>query len=176
MYLSDAAGRSRALPTVATVDIPDGIAGIRETLKIMQRFAVEGSRDRDVYLLARALMVDAGVDPKDWAGEVRALHTFVRDDIRYTRDPADSEAVQTPAATLRIRTGDCDDKATLLAALLKSLKHPAKFVAVAFKPGELSHVYVETKIRDRWVPLETTEPWAVGRAPPGVVGRMEKNV
>lgn len=159
------------LPSVK-VTVPNGMDGIRATLKIMQRFALENAAAVRQFVQTE---ITGHLAQKDWAGEVRAVHDFVRDRIRYVKDPVGMELVQTPQATLQLKSGDCDDKSVLAAAMLKSIGHPSRFVAVAFKPGELSHVYVESKIGGRWIALELTEPWEAGRAPPHV-GRMVKDV
>jgi len=69
-------------------------------------------------------------------------------------------------------TGDCDDKAVLLASMLESIGHPTRFVALAFKAGKYSHVLVESKIGNKWVALETTEPVRIGWYPPKVQKRL----
>ncbi len=93
--------------------------------------------------------------------EIERLWRFVRDQIRYVRDVHGVETVQTPERTLQIGQGDCDDKATLLAAMLESIGHPARYVALAFQPSNFSHVLVETKVgrgpRATWIAMETTE-------------------
>ena len=96
--------------------------------------------------------------------EAEELFRFVRDDIRYLRDVDGVETLQAPDYTLRKMFGDCDDKSVLLATLLMSIGHPARFVAVGFgRPNDFDHVYVETAIgnpRDpqNWYALETTVP------------------
>lgn len=102
---------------------------------------------------------------KDYACEAAALHRFVRDGIRYVQDPIDVERIQSPDKTLELAAGDCDDKAILLASLLESMGHQARFVAIGFEPGVFSHVYVETKIGDVWIAAETTEPVEFGWEP-----------
>ena len=77
--------------------------------------------------------------------------------------------MQTPDKTLSDGSGDCDDKCVLLAALLQSIGHPVRFVAVGFRRGgPLSHVFVETPIGAYWICCETTEPWPLGRKPPNI--------
>lgn len=153
--------------------IPDGPAGIHATLKIMSCFVKEGKKTLSIR--DKALSLVSGLLQKDWSGEVRCLHAFVRDHIRYVGDITDVETVQSAVYTLRHAAGDCDDKSVLLASLLESIGHPTKFVAVGMSPGMYEHVYLETKIGTRWVPLETTEPVEMGwQPPPGMVkARME---
>lgn len=157
--------------------IPDGIPGIIVTLREMARLTNTAKKSPQVRELALSLTRD--LPPKNWTAEVRALHGFVRDRIRYVQDINGVETVAIPEVTLRLGQGDCDDKSVLLASLLESIGHPARFVAVGFRPGELEHVYVDTKIRDQWIPLETTEPVEAGFLPwmrDGVKKPVERRV
>lgn len=159
--------------------LPPGAAGTRATLVMMQRLAREGARDPAVIEAARDILRRAGVRGHDVLGEVRALFTFARDRVRYTRDPVGVELLQTPARTLRTLVGDCDDKSTLLAALLHAVGHPAQllFRAVAAnpsRPGMYSHVYVVANVAGRRVPLDPTPPDApMGWQVSGISGAME---
>lgn len=120
-----------------------------------------------------ALDLTSQLRPKDWAGEIKAVFEFVRDQIRYTRDIRGMETLQIPPVTLDLSAGDCDDKSTLLAALLESIGHPTRFVAVGYTvPKAYSHVYVETKLGPRWVALDATMPVDVGWSPRPPVARL----
>jgi transglutaminase-like putative cysteine protease len=143
--------------------ISDGPAGIHETLVVMRDFVRDGKKLMSVR--GKAIQLTNGLAQKDWTGEIRKLHAYVRDCIRYVGDVTDVETVQTPDATLRIGAGDCDDKSVLLCALLESLGHPTKFVAIGFTPGVYEHVYCETKVGERWIALEATEPVEAGWEP-----------
>jgi transglutaminase-like putative cysteine protease len=143
-------------PTVARMgDIPSGRAGTKETLRLMRRIVLDSLKEpaQKVRELALSLVKDR--PQRRSYPEVVALHQFVRDGIRYVKDPVPFELLQTPQKTLEYGQGDCDDKSILLAALLQSIGHPARFVSVGFKGGPLSHVLVDTRIRDKWIPLET---------------------
>lgn len=109
------------------------------------------------------------IPQRNWSKEVAAIHAFVRDNIRYTRDPDGLELVQTPEKTLEYMAGDCDDQCVLLASLLTSVAHPVKFCALGFEGGPLfEHVLTETKIGAQWIALETIIPKPMGWRPPGV--------
>lgn len=144
------------LPATGTLHaIPSGPAGIKVTLNLMRRLVREYKTALPIRQTAVALT--NGVPQKDWIGEARRVFSFVKDHIRYVKDVSGVETIQTPLRTLQNEAGDCDDKATLLAALLESIGHPTRFVAMAFRPGNYSHVLPEVRIGRRWVPLETTE-------------------
>lgn len=126
------------------------------------------------HLSVRQAALDAvqGLAQKDWAGEVRALHAWVRDRVRFTRDIRGVETIQTPDITLALGQGDCDDKSVLLASMLESIGHPSRFVAIGFAPEEFEHVYVESKVGQNWVPLDATEPVQAGWSPKRTVSRL----
>ena len=162
--------QSRKLTTTLQT-IPAGPEGVYQTLKIMKHLTRMGKKD--IAIRSKALDLTRNLNQKDWLGEVKNLHRFVRDHIRYIRDIRDVETVAFPEITLELGQGDCDDKSVLLASLLESIGHPTRFIAVGFKPHNYSHVYLETKIGNTWIGLETTEPVEVGWQPKGVMARME---
>lgn len=151
--------------------LPPGAPGTRATLVAMSDLVHRYKRaDR---IRSTAIELTRGLAPKDWSAEVRALFDFVRDHIRYTRDVRGVETLQTPDATLDLEAGDCDDKSTLLAALLESIGHPTRFVAVGYRtPGDFAHVYVETRVGNRWVALDATMNVEAGWSPRPPVTRM----
>lgn len=110
---------------------------------------------------------------KNFAGQVHRVHNYVKQNIAYVKDVNGVETVQTPEQTIRNRAGDCDDQSVLVAAMLESIGHPTRFVAIRMKPlGPFVHVFVETLVGRRWLPVETTEDWPVGYHPPKFAGRM----
>lgn len=151
-------------PPTLLGQLPDGEAGTRATLQLMsalvRQYKKPGFRTwQSAHDLVREL------PPKNWPAEVQALHEYVRDHIRYTRDTHGLETVQTPDATLDLGMGDCDDKATLLAAQLGAIGHPSRFVAIGRRPGSYSHVFVQTRLANRWVSLDPTMAVPVGWMP-----------
>jgi transglutaminase-like putative cysteine protease len=157
--------------------IPSGPAGIRITLRKMVDLTRQYRKDPGIRQLASQLVRD--LPQYDTLGEIKALHAFVRDSIRYTNDIRNVELLQTPQATLEMGVGDCDDKSTLLGSLLESIGRPARYVAIALKPStDYSHVLVETRFgnKGKWLPLETIRPVEVGWWPPGVSKQMIAHV
>jgi transglutaminase-like putative cysteine protease len=150
--------------------IPSGTEGVRATLNEMRKLVRDYKKNDQIRSTAAELV--SPLQQKNFMGEIKRLHAFVRDQIRYLRDIHNVETLQSPPETLRRRYGDCDDKATLLAALLESIGHPSRFVAIGKAPGKFSHVYVETRVGPKWIGLETTEPVDVGWKPQNVLARM----
>ena len=135
----------------------------------MARLARAGKTNMLVRTTALRLIED--LPQKAYLAEIERLWRWVRDDIRYAKDVHGVETVQTPERTLELRAGDCDDKVTLICAMLESIGHPCRMVAMAFTPNNYSHVIAETKVgrgyKATWIPLETTEDKPFGWYPRG---------
>jgi len=150
--------------------LPRGDAGVKHTLHVMRSLVRQFKKNLPLRELA--LSIVQPLPGKAWSREVAALQRWVQTNIRYVKDIRGVETVHAPDKLLLIRQGDCDDQAVLLAAMLETLGHPSRFVAVGFSPFAYSHVLTETKIGDKWVALETINPWAPGRKPPGIIKQM----
>lgn len=110
---------------------------------------------------------------KNFGEQVRRIHSYVRNNIAYVKDVNGVETVSTPERTIQNRAGDCDDQAVLVASLLESIGHPTRFVAIKMRPlGPYVHVFTETLVGRRWLPVETTEDWPIGFHPPKFAKRM----
>jgi predicted transglutaminase-like cysteine proteinase len=134
-----------------------------QALLHMAKVAAEGAISAPVRLTA--LRLTKPLPPKDWIGELCVINAFVRDRIRYSRDVYRVETLQTPAATLELGQGDCDDKATLVAAMLMAVGFPVRF-ALLNRTGQIVHVWTQAHVRGRWIDCETTENVPCGQLPP----------
>lgn len=143
---------------------PDGPEGVAATLSAMVRLTKIYRSTTAIRDAAERII--SGVGEKDYWKELAAVQAWVRDAVRYTRDVFDVETLKTPLETLRSMTGDCDDKALLAGALLQSIGVKVRYVAVGNEsPGEFDHVYVEARMGDHWVGVETTEQVPLGWRP-----------
>lgn len=147
-----------------------------DTLRAMKAFARHALRSPTQTVRETTLGCISQLPERSWRWEIMACHQFVRDRIKYVRDPDGFELVQTPEKTLHYGVGDCDDKSTLLASMLLSIGHPCRFVAVGFRGEEYSHVFVEAKLGERWWALETILPVEAGWEPPDSTSRLTYNV
>ena len=120
----------------------------------------------------KALALTAHLPPKAFGAELATLFQFVRDRIRYVRDVFDVETVAIPEKTLELGAGDCDDKVTLLAALLEAIGFETRYVALAWQPGRFAHVILEAWSGGDWVALDPTESVGVGWRPPAPLSEM----
>lgn len=170
MYL----GQVKPNQTASLQAIPDGKAGTLATLKIMRQIARQYKTSLAVRNLA--LFLTQNLKSKDWFSEAKVIQEYARDKIRYVKDIAGVETLQTPEVTLEVKAGDCDDKSVLIASLLLSIGHPVRFVAIGKTPDNFVHVFPETRIGTKWVALEATEPVNIGWQPTGYPARLIVNV
>ena len=125
----------------------------------------------------QALEIVGHLPSKDFRAELEAVYQWVRENIRFVRDVRGIETLQTPEATLRLATGDCDDHVMLVQGLLEALGFVTRSHAVGFAPGHYSHVLAEVKFGKRWVPLETTHGGAfIGWFPPNTRSHMVQDL
>lgn len=151
--------------TITFRGLSPGVAGTEETLAIMAA-AVRGELEpdhsgfRDEYIRSCAASITSATTGHDVLGDLHALFNFVRDKIKYLRDPVDLERVQDAKRTLQLGTGDCDDKCVLLATLLASIGYLPRFTVQSQNSIDFDHVYVEV-LDDQdqagaWIPLDPT--------------------
>jgi len=154
--------------------LPDGIAGVDATVRKMVELAHSqyGSKSAKIRALAIDIVRNAGIQDKDYYGEMVAIHNWVRDNIRYVRDPIGQETLSYPEETaFNSRAGDCDDLSTLEMALLGSIGIESFPVVVGMFPGHFSHVYIHGKVppgkgrhAGKVVPLDPImKDWQAGR-------------
>jgi hypothetical protein len=160
-------------PRVVITHHPSGMAHTKSTIATMCRLAREGSHSYPIRSAATKIVHD--VPSKQVRLELEALYRWVRDHIRYRFDPLGLEWVQSPARTLAEQAGDCDDMATLLAALSGSLGHRWRFVTVGPTQTVMKHVAAQVWDGSGWVTLDPVlEPPSTSTAPRGDAGMFGK--
>ena len=99
--------------------------------------------------------------------KIRAIYTFVKDEIHFGYNKADT----LPASkVLKDGLGQCNTKTTLLMTLLRAVGIPCRFhgftvdktvqegilsgIWYNLAPQEILHSWTEVQINDQWVPLE----------------------
>lgn len=152
--------------------LPDGVEGIRETMRKMR--TIQKNYRTSPFVRKLAIDICKNLKQKDYNGEIRAIHAYCRDCIRYIRDVAGVETLQSPVETVKRRAGDCDDKSILCACLLGAAGHKTAFFAVGAAPGIYSHVLPAVWVEGvgRWLPLECTDQVKPGWFPPGAKSLM----
>jgi transglutaminase-like putative cysteine protease len=141
--------RRAVAPPVVRRWLPGGDLGVFQTLGAMRTVARAAAYDPRIQLAARTA-APTGSSP--WQARVGILH-WLTTHSRFAADPRFVELVRTPPEQLNIiaargkMPGDCDDAATLGAALAVARGLAARFVVVGFGPTgpatPYSHVYTE---------------------------------
>jgi len=119
----------------------DGVDAVRETLRTMVAIVRKYKSDAGTINVARQIIRSSGITDtrKQKLQTIQAIQSFVRDHIVYVADPRGIELLQTPPQTLKLGTGDCDDKAILTATLLETLGFTLRFLAVGGNGKEWSN-------------------------------------
>lgn len=108
--------------------------------------------DRDFVYWARSLFV--GAPERDYAALARDVCAYVGYHIKFCRDPVGVENLTPPiehmrllqASPSRVLLGDCDDAATLSAALAMAVGCPCSFRILAFRAPDAPFQHVLTVI------------------------------
>lgn len=114
----------------------------------MSQLAHQGAGDPTIQRLARLIVLKSGVPSHYYADEALAIGQFVKEKVRYSRDPEGYEQLQTPELLIReiqngTAQGDCDDMALLTATLLLAIGHRPFFRMVRYDAhdGGYAHIY-----------------------------------
>lgn len=144
-------------------NMQEGDAGVAETIALMRSLVISGDQRpghvgegarHDPYIRAYAGQIVAPMDPRDQVGHAAAIFDWVRDNIRFVRDPNKTELVQNPRWTLIFGFGDCDDMTALLATMVESVGIPANFQTVALEDSTYDHVFANALIGGRAFPMD----------------------
>jgi Transglutaminase-like superfamily len=159
-------------PDIYLGRIPMGYAGTKRTVEHIKALIRAGAKDFYVRQKAIDILLERGVTPKDYRGEIKALFEWVQYNVRYTKDPFRVEVLHAARRMLELRAGDCDDMTILLGAMLEAIGHPVRIVLAGpdpLRPRLFTHVYLEAYDRRHWIPLDATMPYPMGWAPQGLV-------
>lgn len=110
------------------------------------------------------------VPERDPAALARAVQLFAQQHVRFFRERP--ERFASPMRTIQWGFGDCDDKAVLIATVLRSFRIPVRLAFIRYRARKLdgtfktiSHVYPQVQLGGAWVALESVHPWPMGKDP-----------
>jgi hypothetical protein len=146
-----------------------GDAGPQQTISMLRSLVDDAWKDPFVNRTAIEVIRNAGVQPFDSWGQIRALYDYARS-FYFVNDPITKEALRPTRDLLEMKAGDCDDiNGNVLPALLGTIGFETRLVTVACDPqmpDHFSHVYAEVFQDGEWYPLDAARPGAVmGVAP-----------
>ncbi|MGE3854458.1 MAG: transglutaminase domain-containing protein [Planctomycetota bacterium] len=160
---SDAGDRVQA----TYIDVGD------QKLAHIMRLIREGSHHPHVVETARRIV--SNVPDKDDVGEIRAVWDWLRENVRYVRDPIGMEVMQTAHRMLSptellpdeiakrlpppSKAGDCDEMGAVLAgALLRAIGYTVRIALWAKPRGAWQHIFTLAYAPQHkgWLPVDPT--------------------
>jgi len=100
-----------------------------------------------------------------------AIYDYIRNNIRYVREPKGQDIFQPPERTVATRLGDCEDHFALVSAIAKLAGMPVKAKVISQDSITFTHIYPLLKVNGKWVPMDTTLGGILGREPTYLMGR-----
>jgi hypothetical protein len=155
---------------IYSVPLLGGDAGTEQTIWKLRGLIDDAWKDSYVNRTAIDIVRNAGVQPYDTWGQIRAIYNWILGSFYFVNDPVTKEAIRPTTELLELMAGDCDDiNANLLPALLGTIGYETRFVTIAADPqhpDNFSHIYVEVFQDGAWYPLDAAHPGArFGTAP-----------
>lgn len=156
-----------------------GDAGAKGTLSYMAQLVHQATSDPQFVWWARSIVNNCL--PRDDSCCALSIREFVDRSVWFLRDPLGNENITPPLEHMRrlmsapgshVR-GDCDDAATLSAALGLAVGMPARFTVLAFAPNDapplahydqrnapFEHVFTSlwSSNENAWRDMDTTRP------------------
>lgn len=149
--------------------LQQGDDGTAQTVGMLRSLVDSAWKDPFVNRTAIEIIRNAGVQPFDQWGQIRAIYNYGHS-FYFVNDPITKEVVRPTRELLELKAGDCDDiNGNVLPALLGTIGFETRLVTVASDPQApdvFSHVYCEVFVDGEWYPLDAARPGAtIGVAP-----------
>lgn len=145
-----------------------GFRGPEDTLRLMTMHALGPHGEQSMLVRHFTTWVVGHVWPKDYLGEILAVrNVFVQPSpwrpplplFKYSNDPRHVEVVKHPERQVieifenGYTVVDCDEIALMAGTMLLQLGRQIEWVALGFRPGELTHVGVRCQEpkSGRWI-------------------------
>lgn len=132
-----------------------GQRGNVQTINVMREVARKRCGEPVVRALALKILSSCGVASQDYLSEAICIGNFVKENVRYVRDPDNIELLTDPLTMIEqmsrgVAQGDCDDMSLLIATLLLSIGCQPLFRAVRYDSdsGHYNHIYVVVYEKD----------------------------
>lgn len=133
-------------------------AQAKVTLSLMRRYVNEAIANHDFVWWTRDeinKISSEAIMNRNWTGVARAIRDYTAAHIRFVPDPEGVENITYPMDHMkflrshRVLLGDCDDAATLSAAMGKAVGIPAEFRILAFYKPDNPYQHVITYLHPR---------------------------
>lgn len=130
-------------------NVANGKNGNLETIQMMTKVARAKSRHPFIRAFTLKLIQSCGVASQHHLDEAICIGNYVKENVRYVRDPDNIELLTDPVLLLEqaqkgIAQGDCDDMALLIATMLLAVGCLPYFRAARYwdTNGNYNHIYV----------------------------------
>ena len=149
------------------------------------RLTREGRNDARIRklvskILSRKCNGEWCIKEKDWDNEARAIFTYVKRSVRYSRDIEGKDTYQHPLRTLELGVGDCDDLSILIGAMLLSAGYPVKHRVIRTTSAkEWNHIFplvgLPPGAPTRWLAMDACVSRPMGWHPPSAMIAQTKD-
>lgn len=137
------------VPKLISRNVTSGFEGNIATIKTMSKMARQRARLPFVRQFALNILHQYGIASQNHLDEAICIGQFVKENVRYARDPEGIELLTDPLTLIEqigrgVAQGDCDDMSLLIATLLLSIGASPYFRAVRYtaNKGHYNHIYV----------------------------------
>jgi len=133
--------------------------------KLLWKLIVQYTGDPRLVDIAAKIIDSLNIPEREPMALATGFQQFVQQNIKFFRERP--ERFVNPVRTVQWGIGDCDDKTILLATLLRTFRIPVRLKFIRFvspkSKKNVSHVYPQAKINNRWITLETVQQWPPGK-------------
>ena len=140
-------------------------------VEVIVEMIEDGMRDQFVRDKAKSIIEARYVEGHDEIAEIQAIVDWVKNNLRYIKEPLGVEIFHTPKRLIKDieagkGSGDCDDFVILAGALLGSVGYPVGALIVdSSGDGTYNHVMLVTRtfsatrqFGNNWIPVELIYP------------------
>lgn len=142
------------------------VKNISQRVHYVEQQIIKGRRDPRIRGLAVQIVSKKCngswcIPERDFLGELRAIFTYTRQNVRYVRDPIDRDTFQHPVRTLQWGGEDCDGATIVLGSLAGAIGYPVKMrVIQTVNSNDYDHIYliagVPPHAPTHWLPLDAS--------------------
>lgn len=150
-----AVGRSHQRPAVRGMKLGP-VGRLKFSLVLIRQLIERGKRDPNIRGLFNRIMREQAISENALEAQFEAVGLWLKNRIRYQRDPDGVEAISDASDTLKNGFGDCDDLSVMAGAVLESGGFPVRVCVVGQEVP--SHVYIEALVRGEWRVLDLACP------------------
>lgn len=145
---------------------------ITDVINEMIRLDIRDRKNKTVQQIAYSLRSSTKLQT------IKNVYNYVINKVPYKSDPPDREHITAPIHLINgnVVGEDCESMVLLLSTLLNFLGIETKYVVIAWRKYQFTHVILKAKVKDKWLILDPTQgPAGYGRSvPPNKIIRQKE--